>query len=113
MVDICTVGQSDIPREISRHCFFYIKEGGTIDGQVVSTDYKVSHIPSGGLEIPLLLTLFTVERERIHKMTTKNFVSDLYDYNYTGKTKEEDINGEEADNDDEENDDEVVINLED
>ena len=43
----------------------------------------------------------------------KNFVRDLYDYNYTGKTKEEDINGEEADNDDEESDDEVVINLED
>ena len=51
-----------------------------------------------------------MEWERFHEIT-KNFVSDLYDYNYyTGKTKEEDI--EEADNDDEESDD-VVINLED
>ena len=75
-----------------------------IDGQVVSTDYKASPIPSCGLEIPLLLT-FTVERKRIHIMM-KNFVSDLYDYyNYTGKTKEED-------NYDEEGDDDVVINLE-
>ena len=43
----------------------------------------------------------------------KNIVSDLYDYKYTGKIKEEDINAEQADNDDEESDDEVVINLDD
>ena len=34
--------------------------------EVVSTDYKVYDIPSGGLEIPLLLTS-NAERERIHK----------------------------------------------
>ena len=43
-----------IPREVSRHTYFYIKEeGGRIDGSVLSTRYRPSTIPSGGLEIPL------------------------------------------------------------
>ena len=60
-----TVGH--IPREISRHCFYYIKEGGVIAGHVVSTNYKVSLILAGGLEI-LLLSTFSVEQKRIHEM---------------------------------------------
>ena len=39
------------------HTYFYIKEeGGRIDGSVLSTRYLPSPIPSGGLEIPLIIT---------------------------------------------------------
>ena len=52
---IQTVGH--IPREISRHVYFFLKEeNGSIDGTVKSIQYKPSPIPAGGLEIPLTLT---------------------------------------------------------
>ena len=57
-----TVGH--IPREISRHCYFFMKEGGEISGYLVSTNYKPSPIPAGGLEVPLLLA-FSVKNEQI------------------------------------------------
>ena len=44
-----------IPREVSRHTYFYIKEeGGRINYSVLSTRYRPSPIPYGGLEIPLI-----------------------------------------------------------
>ena len=50
-----TVGP--IPRKVSRHTYFYIKEeGGRIYGSVLSTLYHPLPIPSGGLEIPLMIT---------------------------------------------------------
>ena len=50
-----TVGHTS--REVSRHTYFYIKEeGGPIYGSVLSTRYRPSPIPSGGLEIPLMMT---------------------------------------------------------
>ena len=72
-----------IPREILRHCYFFLKEGGNITGHLSCTNYKVSPIPAGGLEVPLLLT-FSVKRERIFELM-KNFVNDLYKYDYTGR----------------------------
>ena len=42
-------------REISRFCHFYINYGGTIEARVRETKYRPSPIPSGGLEIPVLL----------------------------------------------------------
>ena len=49
-----TVG--NIPRELSRHIYhFILYERGTVSGTVVSTQYRPSSIPAGGLEIPLLL----------------------------------------------------------
>ena len=51
---IVTVGH--ILREISRHCYFFLKEeGGEINGNVFSTTHQPSPIPYGGLEIPLVL----------------------------------------------------------
>ena len=51
-----TIGH--VPREVSRRAYFYIKEeGGRIDGSVLSTHYRPSPIPSGGLEIPLMMTV--------------------------------------------------------
>ena len=40
-----------------------MEEGGNITGHSISTIYKVSPIPSDGLEVPLLLT-FSVKSER-------------------------------------------------
>ena len=49
-----TVGH--ISREISRYVYFFIKqEGGRVYGKLKSLKYKPSPIPSGGLEVPLLL----------------------------------------------------------
>ena len=49
-----TVGH--IPHEISRYVNFFIKqESGRLYGKLKSLKYKPSLIPSGGLEVPLLL----------------------------------------------------------
>ena len=45
-----------IPREISRHTYFYIKEEGVrIHGSVLSTHYRPSPNPSGGIETTYFL----------------------------------------------------------
>ena len=67
-----------IPREISRHCYFFMKEGGEISGYLVSTNYKPSPISAGGLEVLLLLT-FSVKNEKIFEQM-KEFVTTLYNY---------------------------------
>ena len=43
--------------ERSQSVLLYIKEGGTIEGYIVSTDCKMSPIPSRGSETSLLMTL--------------------------------------------------------
>ena len=49
-----TVGH--IPRQILRYVYFFIKqEGVRVYGKLKSLKYKLSPIPSGGLEVPLLL----------------------------------------------------------
>ena len=69
-----------IPREISRDCFYCIKEGGVVTGHAVWTNYKVSPVPASGLDIPFLLT-FSGEQERIHEMMNE-FVGNLNDYDH-------------------------------
>ena len=76
-----TVGH--IPREISHYRYFVMEVGSNITGDLISTTYKVSLIPAGGLEVPLLL-LFSVKSERTFKLM-KTFVNDLYDYDCTGE----------------------------
>ena len=44
-----------IPREISRFCHYFINHGGKLEARVTCTKYRPSPIPSGGLEIPILL----------------------------------------------------------
>ena len=49
-----TVGH--IPREILRYVYFFIKQERVgVYGKLKSLKYKLSPIPSGGLEVPLLL----------------------------------------------------------
>lgn len=90
-----TVGH--IPREISRHVYFFLKEeNGSIDGSVKSIQYKPSPIPAGGLEIPLTLTFKSLRY--ITHLKMKEFVSTLYLFEYDGK---EDSNESESDSDEE------------
>ena len=77
-----------IPRDISRHIYFFIKtEDGSVSGKVLSVKYRPSPIPSGGLEIPLMLTFKCTKSVTFLKM--KKFISELYEYEYTGEGKSE------------------------
>ena len=74
-----------------------MEEGGNITAHLISITYKVSPIPAGRLEVSLLLT-FSVKSERIFK-SMKNFVNDLFDYDFTGEQAES--NAEESCDDEE------------
>lgn len=71
-----TVGH--IPREISRFVYFFIKEeNAMVDGYLLSTQYRQSPIPAGGLEVPVKLK-FTSRQFDIHNKMIK-FIAQ-YDY---------------------------------
>ena len=83
-----------IPREISRHAYFFIKsEGGSVNGTVISTKYRTSPIPAGGLEIPLLLTFSSSKAINFEKMKTfvktYKFLKFVKNYKFTGTVIEE------------------------
>ena len=83
---IKTVGH--IPREISRHVYFFLKdENGHIDGTVKSIDYRPSPIPAGGLEVPLTLNFKSPHYITHTKM--KEFMSTLYSFDYNGNKEDE------------------------
>ena len=46
-----------IPREISRSCRYFVNYGGYIEARVQESKYRPSHIPYGGLEIPITLII--------------------------------------------------------
>ena len=80
-----TVGH--IPREISRHVYFFLKEeNGQIDGTVHSVDYRPSPVPAGGLEIPLVLNFKS--SSYVTHMKMKEFVTSLYSYEFIAKETE-------------------------
>ena len=88
-----TVGH--IPREISIHVFFFLKEeNGRIEGTVHSTTYWPSPVPAGGLEIPLMLTFKSTRFVTHQKM--KDFMTSLYSYEY----EPQEINSKDEENDD-------------
>ena len=62
-----TVG--DIPREISRYVYFFIKEeNGNVSGTTKSLKYKSFPIPSGGLKVPLLLKFSSKDKWVVDNM---------------------------------------------
>ena len=86
------------PCEISQHVYFFIRsEGGVVKGHALSTTYRPSTIPSGGLEIPLLLMFSCSRFLTFQKM--KEFVTTLYNY-YSGNTFANMSNDDEDDEDD-------------
>ena len=93
-----TVGH--VPRELSRFIFYFIQEGGSVTGTVASTTPRISPIPEGGLEVPILMH-FTHEnkaisskmeilgRKHVEKMK-KNFdVETLAEENFSENSPEE------------------------
>ena len=82
-------------RKSSRQVNYFIKTGGGfVNGSVISTKYRPSPIPSGGLGILLLLKFSCPEQKTFENM--KNFVDSLYDYDYSGVNDEESSDEEEA-----------------
>ena len=112
-----TVGH--IPREISRYVYFFIKqEGGKVYGRLKSLKYKASPIPSGGLEVPLLLKFKCDEKWVLDAM--EEFVNNFYLYDFAGNLVDDkdeddeseiefDIAIEEGKEEEEEEDDEEEI----
>ena len=89
---IATVGH--IPREISRHVYYFLKEeGGKVDGFVFNTKYRPSPIPSGGLEIPLMLSFKSPRYVTHTKM--KGFLDNLYNWDYEPEINDSENEGEE------------------
>ena len=75
-----------VPREISRHIFFILKEkNGKLVGFVYYTQYQPSPIPAGWLEIPLKLTFKSLNFLTHQKM--KDFMTNLYSYDYEEKAE--------------------------
>ena len=73
----------NVPREISRYIYSFIKkESERISGTMKSLNYNPLLIPSGGLEVPLLLTVSCPEEWVQNKM--KHFIDNLYTYDFTG-----------------------------
>ena len=67
-----------IPREISRFAKFFVNYGGRIEAKVFSSQSKPSPIPSGGLEIPLVVK-FSISEE---KSAILKHLQNLIDLNY-------------------------------
>ena len=63
------------------------EEGGRINGNMKSFNYKPSPIPSGGLEVHLLLTFLCPEEWVRNNM--KKFINDFYTYDFTGISSDE------------------------
>ena len=97
-----------VQREISRHIYFFMKkENEKVTGNVKSFNYKLSPIPSGGLEIPLQLT-FSYPLEWVRDKM-KDFIDGFYSYDFTGILH----NDENSDDSDIEIDSESVAVVED
>lgn len=70
-----TVGH--VPLELSRYVYFFMKLGGKVSGYVLSTTYRPSPIPEGGLEIPLMVKFEHEEEHILEQM--KEFVNKNYE----------------------------------
>ena len=53
-----------VPRELSRFIFYFIKKGCPVTGTVAKTTPRISPIPEGWLEVPILMH-FTNENKAI------------------------------------------------
>ena len=74
-----TIGQT--PREISRYVYFFIKqEGDRIYGKLKSLKYKRFPVPSGGLEVPLLLKCES--QGKWVTDTMEHFVENFYSFDF-------------------------------
>ena len=93
-----TVGH--VSRELPRFIFYFIQERGSVTGTVANTTPRISPIPEGGLEVPILM-LFTHEnkaisskmeilvRKQVEKMKKTFDVEILAEENFSENSPEE------------------------
>ena len=72
---------SHLPRDISCHVFFFMKEKGVFNGFVLSAKNRASPIPSEALEIPLML--------KFSCSMLDTFIKSLYEYDFTVSLQDE------------------------
>lgn len=90
-----TVGH--IPRELSRFIYFFLHEGGSVNGTVADTHARVSPIPEGGLEIPILMhfahpvqTILNKMKAFLDKQLTKMSQPFIFDEDETVEASDRD-----------------------
>ena len=89
-----TVGH--VPRKILRQAYFFIKqEGGRVYGKLKLLKYKPFPIPSGGLEVPLLLKFES--QDKWVTDTMGEFVENFYFFDFAGDLVTNGENEEEID----------------
>ena len=92
-----TVGH--IPREISRYLYFVIKEeNGKVFGTLKQLKYKASPITSGGLEVPLSLTISC--KDKLVVDTMEEFIQNFYTFEYSGNQSVDTNDSEDEEEDD-------------
>ena len=88
-----------IPRGISRYVYSFIKkENGKDSGILKSSKYKVSLIPSGGLEVSLSLTFSCKEKRVVDTM--EEFIQSFYTFKYGGNQSVDTSDSEDKEEDD-------------
>ena len=63
-----------IPREIPRFCYFSVKHGGLLHGNVSDIKYRRSPLPQGGLEIPMTLSVYQGKATAEEYDSLKSFI---------------------------------------
>lgn len=67
-----------IPREISRFCHYFLNYGGKLETRVTCARYRPSPIPTGGLEIPILLIVLKADSTDEVFEEMENLVNSYY-----------------------------------
>ena len=94
------VKQRDIfhDKSLAMFIFFIKEENGKIFVTVKSLKYKVSPIPSGGLEVPLSLTFLCKEKWVVDTM--EKFIQNFYTFEYSGNESVDTSSSEDEEEDD-------------
>ena len=94
------VKQRDIfhDKSLAMFIFFIKEENGKVFVTVKSLKYKVSPIPSGGLEVPLSLTFLCKEKWVVDTM--EKFIQNFYTFEYSGDESVDTSNREDEEEDD-------------
>ena len=67
-----------LPREISRFCRYFVNYGRKLEVRVTDINYSRSPIPSGGLEIPILLIVIKANASPLFMGKMINYMKEYY-----------------------------------
>ena len=94
-----------IPREISRFCHYFLNYGGKLETRVTCARYRPSPIPTGGLEIPILLIVLKADSTDEVFEEMESLVNSYY-------IEPDQIVAEEGEDDEEGEGDEIDLDIE-